>query len=90
MPWLLESSNPEFAGYELAAVDLPPGEMQRWFALGADAYKLLVLLSTKHRLPTSIDGLSGKIRVNASGEISRELSIGRFGKNGVLLEKSPK
>ncbi len=89
MPWVLQTANPAYAGYRLAASDLPPGEMQRWFALGADAYKLLVTLSSKRRLPTTLDGLSGKIRISASGEITRELTVARFGKNGVQIEKSP-
>lgn len=89
MPWVLQTSNPAYASYRLAAADLPPGEMQRWFALGADAYKLLVTLTSKRRLPTTVDGLSGKIRISATGEITRELSVARFGKSGVQVEKSP-
>jgi len=89
MPWLLDSTNPDFASYQLAATDLPPGEMQRWFALGADAYKLLSKIAEQPHTPFTLNGLTGKIQVSASGQISRELALGRFSKEGVVLEKKP-
>jgi outer membrane PBP1 activator LpoA protein len=89
MPWLLQSHHDEQAALVTASADLPAGEMQRWFALGVDAYKLQTLLTQHPGLPTTFMGLSGKIRVNASGEISRELAVASFGKDGVILEKLP-
>lgn len=87
LPWLLNRDDPAFAAYKPAAADLPQGEMQRWFALGADAYQVLLAIS-RHKA-TTIAGLCGKIHVSASGEITRELALARFSNKGVVVEKLP-
>ncbi|MEZ0231665.1 MAG: penicillin-binding protein activator [Methylophilaceae bacterium] len=89
MPWLLEDSSTAVTAYETESANLPPGEMQRWFALGVDAYKLLTIIAQHPNQAASFTGLTGKIRLNTSGEISRELALASFGKNGVILEKLP-
>ena len=89
MPWLLSPDDHAFLAYRTAAADLPQGEMQRWFALGVDAYQLLQALARQPDQPATIRGLTGKIRISPSGEISRELALGRFSADGVVLEKSP-
>ncbi len=89
LPWLLNNDNTTFAPYKTAAADLPQGEMQRWFALGVDAYQVLLALTRQPRQSATIHGLTGKIRIDEQGEISRELALGRFGADGVVLEKAP-
>jgi len=89
MPWLLNPDDPAFAAYKAAASDLPPGKMQRWFALGVDAYQLLQELVRHPGQPFSINGLTGKINVSADGAVSRELATGSFGSNGIVLENTP-
>lgn len=89
MPWLLDSTNPAFASYQLASTDLPPGEMQRWFALGVDAYKILSATIKQPHTSLTLNGLTGKIRISANGDITRELALGRFSKDGVVLERAP-
>jgi outer membrane PBP1 activator LpoA protein len=89
LPWIIDPDNAAFKGYRAAAAELPPGEMQRWFALGADAYALLLQLSASPTQAATINGLTGKLRVSPKGEVSRESAIGRFSPNGVVLEKSP-
>ena len=89
LPWILETENAAFAGYREAAAELPPGEMQRWFALGADAYMVLQQLSLSPKQGTTLNGLTGKLRITAKGEIERTLASGRFSNTGVVLEKSP-
>jgi len=87
MPWLL---NPDaFAAYKPAAQDLPSGEMQRWFALGADAYSLLQAVVQHPGTPATIKGLSGTLRLNADGSVSRELAVARFGRHGITVERLP-
>ena len=92
MPWMLDRENPAFSAYKKAAADLPSGEMQRWFALGADAYQVLLAqdklqekLSDKAII---IKGLTGNIEIKAHGEISRTFSFASFGSDGVVLETS--
>lgn len=89
LPWLLNPDDSAFAFYKAAAADLPPGEMQRWFALGADAYQLLLTLAQHPNKVATIHGLTGKIRVEPSGEITRELTLGRFSADGIVAEKLP-
>jgi len=89
LPWLLNNNDATFAAYQAAAADLPQGEMQRWFALGVDAYQVLLALAQRPLKAATIHGLTGKIRINEKGEITRELALGRFGADGVVLEKMP-
>lgn len=89
MPWLLNPDDANFSAYKAAAADLPPGKMQRWFALGVDAYQLLRELARHPGQPFSLNGLTGKIYVSADGSITRELATGSFGSNGIVLENSP-
>lgn len=89
LPWLLNNDDATFTPYQAAAADLPQGEMQRWFALGVDAYQVLLALTQQPHKSVTIHGLTGKIRINEKGEITRELALGRFGTDGVVLEKAP-
>jgi outer membrane PBP1 activator LpoA protein len=89
MPWLLNPDDPAFAVYREAAADLPPGKMQRWFALGVDAFYLLRELVRHPQQSFSLSGLTGRIDVAADGRISRELAAGSFGNDGVVLESAP-
>ena len=89
LPWMVDRDNPKFSAYKEAAADLPAGEMQRWFALGADAYQIIVSLDKLSASGTTIDGLSGKIDINAAGEISRSLANASFGADGIILESTP-
>ena len=88
LPWIVDRENEKFAAYKAPSADLPPGEMQRWFALGADAYQILIALDRLTSDGATIDGLSGKIDVNASGEISRSMVNASFGPEGIVLESS--
>jgi outer membrane PBP1 activator LpoA protein len=87
MPWLLSPDT--FAAYKPAAQDLPSGEMRRWFALGADAYSLLQAVVQHPGTPATIKGLSGTLRINTDGSVSRELAVARFGRNGITVERLP-
>jgi outer membrane PBP1 activator LpoA protein len=88
IPWIVDRDNPKFNAYKQAATDLPAGQMQRWFALGADAYQMLIALDRLTSVGAAIDGLSGKIEINAAGEISRSLANASFGAEGVVLESA--
>lgn len=90
LPWLLKPEREDFASLKPAAADLPPGEMQRWFALGVDAYRLLGLWQAKpsgHEV--SLSGLTGKIQVTAQGDVERALASAHFSPDGVVLEAMP-
>lgn len=89
LPWVLNANDPEFLPYRSAAANLPAGTMQRLFALGADAYQVLTAIASRPGQETIIHGLTGRIRIDAQGEIERRLAIGRFEGSGVLLEQRP-
>lgn len=64
MPWLLQPDHPAVMIYPRAATSLEP-EMDRFYALGIDAYRLVYILLTGHTdsaLP--LDGVTGKISLN--------------------------
>lgn len=89
IPWVLKPERTASPAYRAAAQDLPPGEMQRWFALGADAYRLLPAIANESLEPVNINGLTGRIRVSPAGTITRELAVARFGADGVTVEHLP-
>jgi len=89
IPWVVKPDSPAFSEYRQAARDLPPGEMQRWFALGADAYQVLATVVQKSLEPSTINGLTGEIHLSTAGEITRRLAVARFGANGVSVERLP-
>lgn len=88
MPWLLEPERADFAPYRKAAEELPPGDMQRWFALGVDAYHLAQALLQGKTTNLRMQGLTGMIRLE-NGRFTRELLVGRFSAKGVELERMP-
>ena len=90
MPWMLDTEN--FKDYENAANALAESSLQRWFALGADAYQILntMVLNASVQAASSqyrVNGLTGSLYLNKNGSVSREPALGRFTNNGVVLEK---
>ncbi|MEW6562227.1 MAG: penicillin-binding protein activator [Pseudomonadota bacterium] len=64
MPWLLQSDHPAVMVYPRANPPLAP-EMERLYALGIDAYRLMHILlygALQYDLP--LDGVTGKIRLH--------------------------
>lgn len=59
MPWLLQPDHPAVMIYPRAAAPLDP-EMDRFYALGIDAYRLVSALLS-NRADTALDGVTGRI-----------------------------
>jgi len=89
LPWMLTTEASNFDIYKEAASNLPEGMMQRWFALGVDAYQVLSVISAQSGQKTSIRGLTGRIQIGVGGDIERTLAVGRFTGEGVVLEQAP-
>jgi uncharacterized protein len=89
LPWILTTEDSSFDIYKEAASNLPEGMMQRWFALGVDAYQVLSVIAAQSGQKTSIRGLTGRIQVGVGGNIERTLAVGRFTGDGVVLEQAP-
>jgi uncharacterized protein len=88
MPWLLESANPEYSEYRHAASALPPGEAQRWFAVGVDAWHILSAQAGGTIDTLALRGLSGKLSMQGN-RIVRKLTMAQFRSNGILIERTP-
>ena len=86
MPWLLNPDDENYVQFKPDAADLPLGEMQRWYAVGADAYQLLAAIGQQQNI---LHGLSGKLQITETGEISRDLALGRFSAQGIALDMLP-
>jgi uncharacterized protein len=89
LPWMLTSGDRNFDIYKEAASNLPEGMMQRWFALGVDAYQVISVIAAQSGQKTSIRGLTGRIQIGVGGNIERTLAVGRFTGDGVVLEQAP-
>jgi outer membrane PBP1 activator LpoA protein len=73
-PWILQPDNSEYA--LLNRIRSPSNDVERLFALGVDAWKLAILLSSKAEI--NFDGLSGHISMGSGGLIERELVLNSF------------
>ncbi len=85
MPWMLNPGHPDFASYSTAAAELPPGEAQRWFAIGVDAWHLMAIRAAGQSL--RLDGLSGALHMEGNIML-RDLPMAQFRSDGVVLESS--
>lgn len=86
MPWLVDPDDPAFEPYLEAAKALPPGEAQRWFAVGVDAWRLLTEIAQNSRQPLS--GLTGELGWQ-DGQPQRRLLRAQFRQGGVFAEPLP-
>lgn len=89
LPWMIPGEDDPFSDYRDAAADLPQGMMQRWFALGADAYQVLKLITSGNGKSGTVNGLTGRIEIRQNGMVLRTLAIGRFSEEGVVQERMP-
>lgn len=85
MPWMVNADHPDFSRYRAAAAKLPPGEAQRWFAVGVDAWHILAARATGK--PLLLHGLSGSLHMEGNALV-RELPMAQFHTDGIALEPS--
>lgn len=76
MPWMLgEQSSVELRQQYQQLFKEQDETLQRLFAMGYDAYKLVGSLRQQQQLPSAVfPGLTGQLRLNADGSIVRQLS----------------
>lgn len=86
MPWLVDPENPAFKPYKEVSATLAPGEAQRWFAVGVDAWRLLADSAQNERQP--LQGLTGNLRWQ-DGQPQRDLSKAQFRHGSVVAEPLP-
>lgn len=88
MPWMLEPDSAEFANYRGAAAQFKSADLQRLYALGLDAYRLLPRLQGQATGKTVLEGATGKI-IFGEAALIRELPLAQFRRDGVALENAP-
>ena len=85
MPWMVNPEHPDFAPYREAAAKLPPGEAQRWFAVGVDAWHIVTARAAGKAI--LLPGLSGTLHMEGNTMV-RELPMAQFGPDGVAVGSS--
>ena len=85
MPWLVNPANPDFDRFRQAALEFEPGEQQRWFAVGADAWSIISAMSRGDAEDIRLNGLTGSISVQ-NHQIVRKLSLAQFRPDGIHME----
>ena len=85
IPFLLAPNNSKFSDYREPSAALKNNELKRYFALGVDYLQLLTTGPVGNDLV--IEGLTGTLSLDHSGQIKRKLSIAKITDQGVVLEK---
>lgn len=85
IPFLLKS-NQDTADYSPAEAGLGSNELLRWYAMGVDSLQLLVASQRSAGSDVIINGLTGTLAIDKSGNMKRQLSLGKFTYNGVMAE----
>lgn len=76
MPWLLELDHPAVMIYPRQSY--PDADFERLYALGIDAWRIGQALLARHT-DISLDGVTGKLRLERDRQFSRELVARRLG-----------
>ncbi|MCX7627223.1 MAG: penicillin-binding protein activator [Methylophilaceae bacterium] len=86
MPWMVLPDLPEFSRYpRFRSV-----ELQRLYALGLDAYRLIPRLLGPPEIGRELlKGASGRIRMDLNGVLNRELPRAQFGHERLIVEERP-
>jgi hypothetical protein len=72
MPWMLQPDHTAVMIYPRANPALEP-DRERLYALGIDAFRLLqIMLDNSYRIAFPLDGVTGRIRLNAHQQFQRE------------------
>jgi len=85
IPFLLKN-NQGTTDYSPAEAGLGSNELLRWYALGVDSLQLLVASQRSAGSDVIINGLTGTLAIDKSGNMKRQLSVGKFTYNGVVAE----
>ncbi len=89
MPWLLQPDHPAVMAYKRSEIPLSTN-MERFYALGIDAFRLMALLFQAHS-PRNVmlDGVTGQIRLSPPNQFIREPFAATFRQGQVMLLNAP-
>ena len=78
MPWMLQPDHPAVMIYPRSNPPLE-ADMERLYALGIDAFRLIqIMLDNSYRTNLPLDGVTGRIRLNAHRQFQREAIPAQF------------
>jgi outer membrane PBP1 activator LpoA protein len=86
MPYLLPTNSAQFNYYRKLSAHLTSNELLRCFALGVDYLQLLIAGTQATATELIINGLSGRLSIDSSGQILRQLVMAKFTYNAVIIE----
>ena len=91
MPWMLgEQSAVELRAQYQQLFKEQDETLQRLFAMGYDAFKLVGSLRQQQQLPSAVfPGLTGQLRLNSNGSIVRQLSWASYRNNRLSAVQEP-
>lgn len=85
MPWVLQQENPALAAYPRPGLAV---ELERFYALGIDAYRLaLMLLAGKAE--AGLDGATGRLTLGSDRQFTRRLTAAQFDDGKLLVRERP-
>lgn len=88
MPWMLQADHPAVMVYPRPSLG-DSADLDRLYALGIDAFRLgLELL--QHSGSATLDGVTGRIRLNKDQSFSRELTAAQFVDGKTLIVSEPR
>jgi outer membrane PBP1 activator LpoA protein len=85
--YLLTAEQTPYKDFETTDTNLNSNAQLRWFALGVDSLQLLITAQNLPDREVLINGLSGVLTVDNSGNIKRQLPLARFTHDGITLEQ---
>ena len=89
MPWLLQPDHPAVMIYPRPETALGP-DMERLYALGIDAFRLVQILLANSELNTlPLDGVTGTIVLNGNHQFVREGVQAEFAQGKAVITKIP-
>jgi len=86
IPYLLSPNQAPYKNYEATNANLNSNALLRWFSLGVDSLQLLMAAQKLPEREVSIIGLTGRLTIDRTGDIQRQLPLARFTHNGITLE----
>ncbi len=91
MPWMLSAGQQQEFRQQFEQLFPQQDEtLQRLFAMGYDSYHLIFRLKQQQQFPAlRYQGLTGNLALSATGQVQRQLTWGKYSKDGLLIPRTP-
>jgi hypothetical protein len=91
MPWMLSTGQQlEFRQQFEQLFPQQDETLQRLFAMGYDSYHLIFRLKQQQQFPAlRYQGLTGNLALSTGGQVQRQLTWGKYSKDGLLIPRTP-